>query len=256
MTYMKLPYLVFLLVFLPFATFSQVGIGTDTPAPGTALHIKDITGTSGVLFPKVDIADLTTVAPLPAGTENGTIVYNTNTTTGEGYYYFLASNWERIFGTIGGMAKFTNALSSTGSTNLNLGGTNAEISRNTVFNDNAVIYQSTLATPNTVIVGEAGRYKVIVNLSLVATSPNATQRLLAVEGRLRINGIITGGIYRSSEMISPNSTTPDYGSITFTEIVNLAVNDQLTVFVSRTQDAGNVYLRSANTSSIFIERLD
>jgi hypothetical protein len=90
---MKLPYLIFLLVFLPFASFSQVGIGTDTPAPGTALHIKDITGTSGVLFPKVNIVDLATVAPLPIGTEDGTIVYNTNTTTGEGYYYFLAPNW-------------------------------------------------------------------------------------------------------------------------------------------------------------------
>lgn len=79
---------------------------------------------------------------------------------------------------------------------------------------------------------------------------------MAVEGRLRINAVNTGGIYRSSEMISPNTTTPDYSSITFTEIVDVAANDRLTVFVSRTQNPGNVYLRSANTSSIFIERLD
>lgn len=169
---MKLPYLISLLVLLSYTSFAQVGIGIDTPAPGTSLHIRDVTGTSGVLFPKVDIIDLTTVAPLPVGTENGTIVYNTNTTSGEGYYYYLAPNWEPIFGTKGGMAKFTNTLSSTGSANLNaVAGNYAQIPSNTVFNDNAVIYQAPPVAPaNTVTIGEAGRYKVIVNLSLIGTS--------------------------------------------------------------------------------------
>jgi hypothetical protein len=77
-----------------------------------------------------------------------------------------------------------------------------------------------------------------------------------VEGRLQINGTTIGGIYRSQEMSSANTTSPDYGSITITEIVNLNAFDELTVRVSQTQDAGRVYLRSVDTSSFFIERLD
>ncbi|MEO9954121.1 hypothetical protein [Nonlabens sp.] len=237
---------------------AQVAIGTSTPAPGTILHMEDSTGTSGVLFPKVDIQDLNTVAPLPTGSQDGTIVYNTNTSTGAGYYFLKDNRWQPIFGTIGGMAKFTNGISGNSSHNLNNGGVYVQIAGATYFNDNAVVYQVPTSTPgnSTVTIGETGRYKIIVNLSLEGISNNTNQRLLAIEGRLRVNGNNTGGIYRSQEMISPNNTTPDYSSISFTEIVDLSINDQVTVYVNRTQDNGNVYLRSDNTSSIFIERLN
>lgn len=235
-------------------SYAQVAIGTDTPAVGAALTIADSSGTSGVLFPKVNITDLSTVAPLPLGTEDGTIVYNINTTTGTGYYFLKNSRWEPIFGTVGGMAKFRNSVSGTSSDELNDGGSNAQIFGPTpYFNDNAMVYH--VVNNTTLRVREAGRYKIVINLSFVGTTNSATTRLLAVEGRLRINGTDEGGIYRSNEMIVNNSTS-DYSSITITEIVNLNLNDNLTVRVSRTQDPGNVRLRSANTSSFFIERLD
>ena len=80
--------------------------------------------------------------------------------------------------------------------------------------------------------------------------------MLAVESTLRINGTQTGGIYRSQEMISANSSTPDYSSISITEIIELNAMDKITVATRRTQDTGTVYLRSERSSSIFIERLD
>lgn len=246
-------------IFYCASLFSQVAIGTDTPAPGTALHIADSSGASGVLFPKVNITDVATVAPLPTGTQDGTIVYNTNSATGEGYYFFKDSRWEPIFGTVGGMAKFTNRVFSTGSDNLNDGGSDAEVFGSVYFNDNAVVFEAPTATPDAdeLTVREAGRYKVIINLALAGFSDSATdRRLLAVEARLRINGITVGGVYRSNEMISPDNTTPDYSSITITEIINLNANDRLKIRVSQTQDNGIVHLRSENSSSVFIERLD
>lgn len=234
---------------------AQVAIGTSTPAPGTMLHIADATGTSGVLFPKVSIPNLSLVSPLPSGSQDGTIVYNTNILTGVGYYFLKNSRWEPIFGTVGVMSKFTNSLFGATSTNLNAGGTPlAQICGNTYFNDNNTVY--TTPSPTTLRVLAAGRYKVIVNLSLVGYAASPSGRLLAVEARLRINGTNIGGVYRSNEMLSANSTTPDYSSITFTEIVNLAAGNELTVRVNQTQNNGNVYLESANNSSIFLERLN
>ncbi len=250
-------YLFFLLFFTCLAVESQVAIGTDTPATGAALTIEDPTGTSGVLFPKVNIVDLSTVAPLPIGTPEGTIVYNINTTTGSGYYFLKNNRWEPIFGVVGGMAKFRNDVAGSGTNNFNqnTAGRDAQIFGVTpYFNDNATVYH--VLNNTTLEIRETGRYKVVINLSLEGTSVNATPRLLAVEGRLQINGVTIGGIYRSQEMNSANSTTPDYASITITEIVNLTAFDDLTVRVSQTQDAGRVYLRSLNTSSFFIERLD
>lgn len=246
--------ILFLLTLPSNPLFAQVAIGTDIPAIGTALTIEDATGTSGVLFPKVNIADLATVDPLPTGTEDGTIVYNTNATTGTGYYFFKDNRWEPIFGTVGGMAKFTNVEFGNTSEDLNGAGDEVEIFGNTYFNDNATVYN--ILNNQTLQVNETGRYKIVVNLSLEGYSSNGNQALLAVEAELQINGTNVGGIYRSNEMISPNDTTADYSSITITEIINLTAFDEITIEVSRTQDNGDVYLRSENTSSVFIERLD
>ncbi|AZQ43819.1 autotransporter outer membrane beta-barrel domain-containing protein [Nonlabens ponticola] len=74
---------------------AQVGIGTATPADGTLLHLEG-DGTEGLLITKASIANLGTVTPLPTGTPVGTMVYNTNTTTGEGFYFWDGNTWERL----------------------------------------------------------------------------------------------------------------------------------------------------------------
>lgn len=70
---------------------AQVGINTTSPAAGSML---DVTSTNkGVLLPRVNIADLNTIAPVTGGATTGLMVYNTNTTTGPGYFYWNGSIW-------------------------------------------------------------------------------------------------------------------------------------------------------------------
>ncbi|MFK7748461.1 MAG: hypothetical protein AB8B65_08730 [Kordia sp.] len=71
--------------------YSQVGINTDMPAD---IAILDIESTDkGVLIPRINIADLSTAAPITGTMINGLLVYNTNVTTGEGFYYWSGTAW-------------------------------------------------------------------------------------------------------------------------------------------------------------------
>ncbi len=71
--------------------YSQVGIGTTTPAPGSIL---DVTSTDkGILVPRVNITNLTTIAPITGGSPAGLLVWNTNTATGIGFHCWDGNNW-------------------------------------------------------------------------------------------------------------------------------------------------------------------
>ncbi|WGF92907.1 hypothetical protein [Aequorivita marisscotiae] len=78
-------------------SFSQVGIGNIDPAESSLLDINDSNNDKGILIPRVDIADLNTQAPITTTTiEESLLVYNTNITTGKGFYYWSGTNWIRI----------------------------------------------------------------------------------------------------------------------------------------------------------------
>lgn len=86
-------------------SIAQVGINTTTPAEGTLL---DVTSTDkGIMIPKVSIADLSTIDPVTGVTATvpglaaveGMLVYNTNTTTGPGYFYWTGTEWANVAGT-------------------------------------------------------------------------------------------------------------------------------------------------------------
>lgn len=83
-------------------TFAQVGIGTTSPEG--ALDIKNTT--QGLLPPRVALTATNIASPVinPAGglLPSGTLVYNTNTTTGNyavfpGIYYWDGNNWIATF---------------------------------------------------------------------------------------------------------------------------------------------------------------
>ncbi len=83
-----------LFVFFFSISKAQVGINTTTPAGGSIL---DVTGTDkGILVPRVNIVDLNTIAPVTGGTTESLLVYNTNTTTGKGFYYWDSIRWVPI----------------------------------------------------------------------------------------------------------------------------------------------------------------
>ncbi|MEP4850111.1 hypothetical protein, partial [Nonlabens ulvanivorans] len=61
------------------------------PAPDAAL---DIEGTDkGILIPRLDLSDLSTIAPVTGGATESLLVYNTNTTTGKGFYFWSGVEW-------------------------------------------------------------------------------------------------------------------------------------------------------------------
>ncbi|QNJ97950.1 autotransporter outer membrane beta-barrel domain-containing protein [Constantimarinum furrinae] len=74
----------------------QVGIGTTTPQAGSILDISS--SDKGILVPRVNITNLATIAPITGGATTGLLVYNTNTTTGEGYHYWTGSVWVPLLG--------------------------------------------------------------------------------------------------------------------------------------------------------------
>ena len=91
-----------LFIFFTFSTIAQVGINTITPAEGALL---DVTSTDkGVMIPKVSIADLSTIDPVTGVTATvpglaaveGLLVYNTNGTTGPGYFYWTGTQWAEV----------------------------------------------------------------------------------------------------------------------------------------------------------------
>ncbi|MDA3911837.1 MAG: hypothetical protein PF448_10820 [Bacteroidales bacterium] len=96
MQHNKLTVIISLLIILSIQGFSQgVAINTDgSNADGSAmLDVK--ANDKGVLIPRVNIADLSTAAPVTTPAE-GLLVYNINATTGEGFYYWNSSEWTRL----------------------------------------------------------------------------------------------------------------------------------------------------------------
>ena len=75
-------------------TNAQVGINTTSPSPGSMLDIESTT--KGMLVPRVDIANLNTIAPITGGATESLLVYNTNTTTGRGFHYWDGTIWIAI----------------------------------------------------------------------------------------------------------------------------------------------------------------
>ncbi len=72
-------------------TNGQVGINTTNPAPGSMLDIE--TTDKGIVIPRVNIADLSTIAPVTGGSTESLLVYNTNVGTGPGFFYWDSTQW-------------------------------------------------------------------------------------------------------------------------------------------------------------------
>jgi hypothetical protein len=228
------------LLCLGFLGNAQVGIGVETPAVGSILHIEDLDGTekSGVLFPKVFLIDLNSTNPLPAAIKGGTIVYNSNTDLQTGYYYWTVTKWQRLNSATGAMAKFTNSDFHTDN-NLNTtlsAGTEVDIfglpDRDPEFIDDPELYQrpkeassSNPVNRRFLYVRQVGRYQITVNLSLGADTDNTSKS--EVEARLALDDSEIGPYYRSSEM--NRDVSSDRGSISFTQALYLPADSKLSV---------------------------
>jgi hypothetical protein len=73
---------------------AQVGINTTTPQAGSMLDIDS--PDKGLLVPRVDIADLSTITPITGGATESLLVYNTNALTGKGFHYWSGAQWVAV----------------------------------------------------------------------------------------------------------------------------------------------------------------
>ncbi|EDM43605.1 hypothetical protein SCB49_08443 [unidentified eubacterium SCB49] len=81
-------------VLISVASNAQVGINTTSISPGTILDIKS--DNKGIILPRLNINNLNTITPVTEGTTSGILAYNTNTTTGPGYFYWDGAKWISI----------------------------------------------------------------------------------------------------------------------------------------------------------------
>lgn len=77
--------------------FAQVGIGNTNPDASSLLDIRDAANDAGILIPRVDITNLNTAAPVTSPATS-LLVYNTNTTTGPGFFFWNGTVWTSIDG--------------------------------------------------------------------------------------------------------------------------------------------------------------
>ncbi len=71
----------------------NVGLNATGASP-SADAILDITSADkGLLIPRVNILNLSTITPITGGSTTSLLVYNTNATTGLGYYYWDGNSW-------------------------------------------------------------------------------------------------------------------------------------------------------------------
>lgn len=77
-------------------SFAQQGFGTNTPDKSSAVDI--VSSKRGLLIPRISIPDLNAAAPVTAPATS-LFVYNTNTTSGVGFYYWDGAKWVRFTST-------------------------------------------------------------------------------------------------------------------------------------------------------------
>jgi len=111
--------LLFLLLFSGAAS-AQVGINTTAP---NASSMLDITATDkGLLIPRISIPNLNAAAPVTTPATS-LLVYNTNATTGIGFYYWDGSKWTPFSGGVSHWTKVGNDIYNNNTANVGVGTT-------------------------------------------------------------------------------------------------------------------------------------
>lgn len=250
---MMLKNIVFISLFMvSMVVTAQVGVNTTTPDPSAIFEV--FSDEQGVLLPRLDTIERDAIAS-PA---NGLLIYNTDT---DEFNYNTGTPavpiWESIDGTtstvtIGQSVKYANTDITTNmnpDTPINLPVFGTEL-----WNDNNTLY-SINATNQEITIGEAGRYKIVVNVPLITASGRDR---MAPEIRIHSNGSQIG-TYSSTGYIRTNNGHQT-SSLHITEVIELPAGAVVGIDIFR---AGNnstnatniVTLREAGAASIYIERI-
>tara|TARA_B100000809_G_scaffold71156_2_gene68759 strand:+ start:14993 stop:16681 length:1689 start_codon:yes stop_codon:yes gene_type:complete len=97
----------------------NVGINATGAVPVDDAILDINSANKGLLIPRVNIANLATIAPVTGGATTSLLVYNTNAATGLGYYYWDGNDWIQFLS----RANVDNGLYyNTGASEIRLGG--------------------------------------------------------------------------------------------------------------------------------------
>lgn len=72
-------------------THAQVGINTTNPTPGAILDIH--ADDKGILIPRIELQAIGSGTQIEGDPTNGLLIYNTNQSIGEGFYYWYNTQW-------------------------------------------------------------------------------------------------------------------------------------------------------------------
>jgi hypothetical protein len=110
--------LLFILLLLPVILQAQVGINTTTPDPSSMLDIN--ASDKGLLIPRVSIPNLNAASPITTPVVS-LLVYNTNITTGIGFYYWNGTKWIPFSGETSHWTKVGNDIYNNNTANVGVG---------------------------------------------------------------------------------------------------------------------------------------
>ena len=233
---------IMVLISINYCSYAQVGIGTTNPDASSILHVESTN--KGLLVPRLSTAQENAIVN-PA---SGLIIYNTERNEFRFNRGTTASpNWIKT--SRNASVKYSNNDSDT-SVNVNTNSTiNAPIISTLEWNDDTTLYNVNAAT-NVITVTETGRFRISINVSLSTTS--GTDRLTP-EMWISVNGT-QRGTFSSTGYIRTNNGHQE-SSLHINEVFELTANDVLSISIQRTANGGNVNLRSAGSSNIYIEKI-
>lgn len=143
----------------PILTAQNIGVNATGAAPDAGAMLDISSTNKGLLIPRVNITNLATIAPITGSATVSMLVYNTNATTGQGYYYWNGATWVRLStgdawqltGNAGTNAT-TNFLGTTDNIDFSIRRANLERFRlnasSVVFNENSYNYDFRIESNN------------------------------------------------------------------------------------------------------------
>lgn len=141
---------------------AQVGIGTSNPNGGSILDVESTN--KGVLIPRVNIANLNTLAPVTGGQAEGMLVYNTNSTTGPGFFYWNSNtttgSWIAVSGSGGSDVELVFEDSTFLDSPVYIDGLNGAASVGLLYTHQITLTKTTLVEVKVTISVEITRYNV------------------------------------------------------------------------------------------------
>ena len=234
----------------------------DTPDASAILDIKS--SNQGVLIPRVDITDLATPAPMST-VVTSLLVYNTNTTTGPGFFYWNGTAWVGV-GSGSGVSELNDLSDAKAyTTAVFIGatsGNNATGTKNTGVGVSS-LHSLTTGQENVAIGLNAGKSITTGNLNImIGADINGTNPSSATISReLNIgNTIYATGLYTASPKIgighqdhfgnvnnAPNSTLTVTGSLSLAYEQNGSVTLDETNYTYFADNNAVITLPQANT---------